>query len=562
MFLTTNHPMRQVLRRVLVSFLTVVVMTHRLNDARGDDALAVATARAITAEALRPNGDPEGYALPLACSWTCGDYPSPLSAGWAPANQMQLISEGHYLLPWFAHPGGRHQLGRRDAYYAGPIARARKLKLPITLVGNQWEAALSQKPYIDLSPQENPNVVTAAGKILAKVSPFGPVRPWYDVGRTWTDSPAMQQLQEWYPDPPLVVFISNNEHQKLCWADEEQDVRYISLYGPDSDAESRRTRIAEGWIERYRALHDGLRDGLVNKTWRDHVRFFGYGAFGPPHFARWGSWCDHALAIPGRIDPGPVMWDGGSPNYYTNDWDASTDYTVWSPQIESMNFVFMREEAVALNPRFWFEFSVWDGYHADPERAKKYPAKRSVYRKAGQVYDPERYKGFVQFGMWLLRPRAVRDFRAFEEPWLDKVRPDGGVEVEGCGRYFMAIVEAVDRVHDDPVLREWWRNGQLVANRAHPHPYQTAVPAEYADKDRWFLLDTSLDPPRPWNLETPLEVFALAYVRGQKPNRQWLIYAHAPQGDKKGVRVTIPDFEKPVMIDVPVGGEFHMISER
>jgi hypothetical protein len=550
------------LTRLFGSCLTVAVFTLRAADARDDEALAVATARAITAEALRPNGDPGGYALPLACSWVCGEYKSPLSAGWTPAHQMQLISEGHYLLPWFVHPPAKQQLARRDAYYAGAIARARALKLPITLVGSQWEKYLTDKPYIDLPPRDNPNVVTADGKILQKVSPFGPTKMWYDVGHTWTDSPAMQQLQEWYPDPPLIIFLSNNEHPKLGWADAEQDVRCAKAPEEDPHAEFRRKQIADGWIERYRALQRGLHDGLMNPTWRKHAMFFGYGAFGPPHFARWGNWGDYALPITGRIDSSPLMWDGGSPNYYTHDWDASTDYKVWSPQIESMNFLFMLEEALELNPRFWFEFSVWDGYDPSPERQKQHPSKRFLYRKAGQVYDPERYKGFVQFGMWLLRPRAVRDFRGYTEPWPDQVGPDGRVIAEGGGPYFMAIVDAVDRVHDDPVLREWWRNGTLVANRAHPHPYQVGVPPEYAEKDRWFLLDTSLDPPRPWTNETEIPVFALALVRGTKPHREWLIYAHAPTGERKGVRITIPDFEKAVMIDVPVGGEFNVISER
>jgi len=528
-----------------------------------DESLAVATARAIRQEALRPNGDPEGYALPLACSWVGGEYPSPLSEHWRPAHQMRLIAEGHYLLPWFAHPDGRKQPGRRDPYYAEAFARARALKLPITLVGTQWESALSQKPYIDLSPRENPNVVTPEGKIIPKVSPYGPVRLWYDVGRSWTDSPAMQQLQQWYPDPPLVIFLSNNEHGHLSWDHREEDVRNSESLDDKRDVAFQQEQFIDRWIERYRALQDGFRDGLAKESWRRKSKYVGYGAFGLPHFARWGGWNyeSFAPAIPGRIDSNPLMWDGGSPNYYTHDWDGSTDHTVWSPQIETMNFPFMLDEAIKLNPRFWFEVSIWDGYDADPERQKKYPSKRLLYRKAGQTYDPERYKGFVQFAMWLLRPRAVRDFRGHGEPWPDKIGPDGQVIHEGAGPYFMAIVEAVDRVHDDPVLCEWWRKGQLVANRAHPHPYQAGVPPEYEDRDRWFLLDTSLDPPRPWKLDTPLEVFALAYVRGTKPNREWLIYAHAPKGAKKGVRVTIPDFEKQVMIDVSVGGDFNVIKE-
>ena len=95
------------------------------------------------------------------------------------------------------------------------------------------------------------------------------------------------------------------------------------------------------------------------------------------------------------------MWDGGSPSYYTHDWNGSTDYTTWSPQIEFMNLVFMQKEAYKLNPRFWFEFSVWDGCQKNPP----YLSKDEYYRRQGQSYNPQRYGGFVQFGMWLLRPR-------------------------------------------------------------------------------------------------------------------------------------------------------------
>jgi len=552
-------------RRWAATWLILLLVAGVSPPATGQESRAEATARAIREEALRPNGDPEGYALPLACSWVCGDVASPLSANWAPANQMRLIAEGHHLLPWFAHPQGAEPIPKSDfkfAYYAGPLAQARAWRLPITLIGMQWEMSLSQKPSIDLPPEANPNVVTPDGKVLPRVSPFGPIRPWYDVGRTWTDSPAMRQLQQWYPDPPLVIFLSNNEHAKLTWTDKEEDARYIERHGRDRDAAFKREQVANGWIQRYRALQGGLRDGLVNDVWRKNAQFMGYGAFGPPHFARWDAWVEYATAVPNRVDFSPLAWDGGSPNYYTHDWDASTDHTVWSPQVESMNFLFMLDEAFALNPRFWFELSVWDGYHVDPEREKQYPSKRTVYRRSGQVYDPERYKGFVQFGMWLLRPRAVRDFRGYLEPWSDKPGDDGSIVHEGGGPYFMAIVDAVDRVHDDAVLREWWRKGKLVANRAQPHPYQSLVPPEYKEKDRWFMLDTSLDPPRPWKGDTRLEVFALALVRGTAPNREWLIYAHAPTGEKKGVRITLPDYAKPVTIDVPVGGDFHVIQER
>jgi hypothetical protein len=140
------------------------------------------------------------------------------------------------------------------------------------------------------------------------------------------------------------------------------------------------------------------------------------------------------------------------------------------------------------------------------------------------------------------------------------VGSDGKVTYEGGGPYFMAIAQAVDRVYASSVLRQWWQKGELVPNRAHPHPYQAGIPAEYQQADRWFLLDTTLDPPRPWSLATPLPVFSLALVQGTAPARQWLVYAHPPLGDRKAVGVTIPEY-KSLVIDVPVAGAFIRIDE-
>src|SRR5512136_2655388 len=113
------------------------------------------------------------------------------------------------------------------------------------------------------------------------------------------------------------------------------------------------------------------------------------------------------------------------------------------------------------------------------------------------VYSPARYAGMVQSGMWLLRPRVVREFH---------------------------------------------------------------IPEEFRARDRWFLLDTNLDAPRPWTFVPPklgkltpggfvepqhpweqttkIPVYSLALVKGQSPQRRWLLYGHSPWGPRKSVEVT------------------------
>ncbi|MDI9444103.1 MAG: hypothetical protein QM844_08050, partial [Planctomycetota bacterium] len=278
--------------------------------------------------------------------------------------------------------------------------------------------------------------------------------------------------------------------------------------------------------------------------------------------------------------------------YYTNNWDANRDHWVFSTQVESMNWVFMLDEAWRVNPNFWFEISTWDGNEIDawmkgtgaetprdpvqisrsglsPEERGSVDAKLAKKSKAmqylvdGQTYPPERAAGWVQFGLWLLRPRAVREFRGHATP-LAPVEP-----------YWMETVKAVDRVWNNEPLAEFWRRGALVANTAHPHPYQVGIPPEYATIPRWYCLDTNLDPPRPWDLTTNLPVFALALVlggggagdagdaggMGAAAGRRWLVYAHAPLADRCGVEVAIPGFRK-ITVDVPRRGAFYLVDDH
>ena len=543
--------------------VTVVLGIEEVTAPRID---AATVADEIRTEAVRASNDPDGRPLPLVSSWTCGHYKADFMAGWRPDNQMRLIREGHHLLPWFNHPTGVVPEDPDDfqiRYYKDAIAKARELRLPLTFIASQWESGLSRPPYIDLPPMENPNVVTIEGEIQKRVSPFGPVESWSQIGAAFTDNPWMKQIQEWYPDPPLVIFLSNNEHSKLHWSEVEISQRYLDTFGPDRPPAFKREVVAERWIERYRALQQGMRDALKKNAWREHAVFVGYSVGDLAHFGRWGGWMHHSLYRPGRLNPLTDAWDGGSSSYYTHDWNSSTDYKVWSPQVEFMNNTLVKREAQLANPRFWYEISIWDGYHNNTEREKNYPSVRGVYRRAGQVYNPERYGGFVQFGMWLMRPRAVRDYRGWTEPWNERIDENGTMLTEGGRPYFMAIVEAVDRVHNNFTLREWWRHGERVVNPARLHPYQSHIPQEYRDEDRWFLLecDANSGPEALLKLETEISVFSLALVQGTVPERRWLLYAYSPLGDRHGVLVTIPGYQA-VVITSTVGGSFYTVDEK
>ena len=498
---------------------------------------------AIRAEAIRPNDSADGRPLPLVGHWNTGTEED----GFSPDYQMRMIEQGHYLLPWFQMPAV--DLLSNDprwiSYYEAAIKRAALLKLPISFVGTQWESLLSEdNAYFNLPPESNPNVIGLDGSPRREVSPFGGDTAWHEVGTRWTSSPMMKRLQEWYPDPPLVLFISNNEQPKLGWMRVEEEKRYLASYGRGRSDDFKRKLVGDAWIGRYRLLQQGMREGLSHPKWRTNARFVGYDAFGPPHFGRFPGWLGFSLYRTGRIDPNPLAWDGGSPSFYLYNWMGNYDFTVFSPQIDAMNWIFMMKEAYRLNPRFWFEISVWDGH--DPGA---FNDKRLAFAQAGQLFTPSRYGGMVQFGMWLTRPRVVREFRGYLQT------------LTANERYFLPIVEAVDKVYADPTLQVFWRKGALVANNKSPHPYVFDIPTEYQNTERWFMLDTSLDPPQPWGMSTQLQVYALALVKGAAPERQWLLYAHAPTGARRSVFITIPDY-KQVLVDVSVGGSFYVVDER
>ena len=481
--------------------------------------------------------------LPLAGHWNLGEG----KGGYDPAYQLELIRRGHHLLPWFLMPNAyaQPQDPRWIGYYQEALRQMAAWQLPISLVSTQWDSILSwEDKYWNLPLEENPNVVTVSGERRRAVSPFGPVDPWRSAGEWWGSGAMMKQLQTWYPDPPLVLFVSNHEHARLDWTKVGEDRRYLANDGSLRQPDSIRRWVGDQWIERYRALQQGITEGLISPSWRERARYVGYDAFGPAHFARWPGWVEYSLSSTRRFSPWPFAWDGASPSYYLFNWSGITDFTVYSPQIESMNWVFMLEETYRQNPSFWFELSTWDGY--EPGMAND---KRKFYQQAGQSFTPDRYRGMIQFGMWLLRPRVVREFRGYLQT------------VAETGDYFAAVLSAVDRVHHHPELRKFWETSDLVVNRAGTHPYQVDVPLEYLLRQRWFLLSTTVHPPEPWQLDTVLPVYTLARTRGWQGNREWLLYAHAPMGPRKGVGIELPGFGT-VRVDVPVEGTFILVHEQ
>ncbi|MHB8813052.1 MAG: hypothetical protein ACYDAE_07265 [Steroidobacteraceae bacterium] len=522
----------------LIALLTDGVGIAYPAGARAGTVEATPEDRAITAILRDSNPQVPGaeHPLPLAASWSMGLTP----LGFSPAWQVEQIRHGQYLLPWFwlgvppltaATDPGYATVG--DAlYYGSAIGYLARHRLPLAFDMPPWELLLAR-----VSPAF---AQTDAGGNPLRISPFGPIAPWYEAGRAWVRNPSLLQLQRLYPDPPLVLFISDNESHQIT--PDALHAPYSVNASPQIIA--RRRAIGDAWIARYKAMMRGLRDGLEAPGWRAHALSIGYDAFVTPAMGRWGGWGAYSLYVPGRTEPWPYAWDGASVSYYVHNWAPDSDYTVWSPEIEAMNYVPVLAEVRRTEPDFWFEISTWDGQ--EPGQPSD---KRLFYANRGQTYSADRYGGMVQFGMWLLRPRVVRDFRGSLDD--ERVR---------FGPYFDRIMDAVGRVHRDPVLREFWQHGHLVPNPVGGHPYEAALTPELASRPRWFLLDSPANPPRPWELTTPLAVYALALVRGHAPHREWLVYAFSPLAHAEIVSVRIPGGPE-VVVKAAQGGAFTRIAE-
>jgi hypothetical protein len=196
------------------------------------------------------------------------------------------------------------------------------------------------------------------------------------------------------------------------------------------------------------------------------------------------------------------------------------------------------------------------------------------------------YKGWTQYCTWISRPRQIRE-------WIDNGAVVPGTKLE---EWFNRLVEIVSHVHQHEVLRRFWRHGVAVENTTmigtHTHPYQTPTQTDGSWESLWeaypknYHLHTNLDP----TFDPPVEVlraednpawpvYTLAYVIGETPNREWLVYAHSTgilgavyaaqvvtqQGSGAtplaDVEVDIPGYETITLPEVPIEGAFYHVVE-
>ncbi|MFM8830420.1 MAG: hypothetical protein ACKOHM_05375 [Spartobacteria bacterium] len=565
--------------------------------------------------------DPSGRPLPLTGNWMC-DLPKPSkepgesTLGWDLAYFIELIKQGHHVIPIFTDTSSvatrayavqdgagkaTEDKGDIDDLEAGDAANGKKKakkgkqnprknadellekyrpllefcrdhKLPIAFRGWNYghypfnlQRIRSQMTGQPLTAENDPRLLVNGkddGTNHPKMDPCGPVELWQEFGTFWFDNPLMRAVQEIYPDPPLVIFLDNNEGGKSALADPKSD-RFLAKYGPGPhDQDFLRKVASEGYAERYQAMFDAARAACITPAWKNNIRFIAYNNLMPPH-------------------------DGGMPEYYDNDWQPNkTDFAPDGLQSDAMNMWVTQAKVLKANPSFFWSSIFWDGgdYMAQIWRArgqgKTTPAKPFQYASEGQRWDFNRYEGVSQFGLWVMRPKLYLEFRG---------NPSRNAYLDAAWQRTLTIV---DRPWSNPVLRDFWRFGTLVPNRFETPGRQPGknwteeqIKRWRAD-DRWFLLTCDANPPRgawvpeadlrantlaesvapyeegtdPWENAT-LRVFSVALVKGKEPNRSWLIYAHAPLGAVANTKVQLPGFGDAKLDCVPVSGSFFVVNE-
>jgi len=497
------------------------------------------------------------YPLPVAASWANGSErldSQRYSTQW----QIDRLLEGYRFLPTVPmlppHLKNWGDDGLKET--ARDMAR---LGVPLAWRSNQPFLDVLGSPYKYMGEDSNPRAFlrdeTGDPVFSTLLSPWASSEAWVEVGFNYATSVTSRQLYDLYPDPPLVIFLDNNEAWKTVQAYKvyEQEARFAEKYHPDANLNAIKAAVSYGMACKFRQYLDGLKSGMP-ESWREVVITVPYkGSMdGETQFdyRTRGEDANAQRDIRGPYNPWDGTfywsyraWDGSSPPYYLHDWQRVYDFNVRSPRFFVMTMAAVgHREAFEWNPDHFVELSVWDG------GAKKRNKIEELF--PGQEWSSQRYLGYVRWGMWIARPQVVREFRASQN-WVEVYLEDT-----------MALIRAVEEVWDNPVLEKFWRNSVLVPNPDRQHPLWRG-PTGFEDVPRMFLLEVSTHPEVwryedaniPEGEETVIPVWALARKLGD----EYLVFADAPLGDREGVTVTIPGHGD-VVLDVPLGGAFWLVA--
>ncbi|MBN2896752.1 MAG: right-handed parallel beta-helix repeat-containing protein [Campylobacterales bacterium] len=425
--------------------------------------------------------------LPLFGHWDTGARSD--VEGMSPDFMLSLVEQGHHaLVAWELDPYWARYIPME--YYERSIKRAAELKLPLVLVAGSFALPLIE----DAAYAKQKGIL-----INGALSPKGATKTWQAAGKKWMSSELMKQLQEWYPNPPLVVFLSRSEEPRASAA----------------SAGLSNKQYGDAWFERYRALHTGMKSGL-SSAWSQNAIFVGRNTFANQDIGKTDDWmAQDETTTEGTLSAWPLIFDGASVDFVLGSGEDDTSLN--SPHASANSLPFLLEDTKFLNNDFWWEATI------------------GAPSIAG---DAERYRGFAQFDLWLNRPSIVREVAAENE--------DNASVME----HFVQLIDSVEMVHKSDILKDFWENGTLVKNPNVTNPHDKNIPEMYRGELGWYMLDTDAQ-----------GVWAFALVKGEEPNREWLVFVQsAMETLPEELHVSIPDYQD-VAVSVVKSGEFFVVEE-
>lgn len=457
--------------------------------------------------------------LPLAGSWNANTFDQDWQIN-------SLISSGHVIMPWFIFYEGNESWDSIKGRNEKPLEFVSRNKLPISFKQNQFEMRMIDRGWCSRPEGQNPCYQKLDGTFVTnQLGVLEPTELWYQIGYEMGSQPWLKKFQEIYPDPPLVILLDN--HEPSLNDDLLNSKQYIDKYGNDSrykDQDFMDQIKKNAWKEKYEARFRGFRDALISENWKRNLKDVPYKGY-----------FRHASEVIQKSEQG---WGGISASSYTLRYMGDRDYLVMGPQVEAGNLRLGCEETKRnLNPNFHCEiltsygdFSAVQGLEIEK-----------------QTFTPERYRGTTQFVLWESKPDTFREWRSWSTP-------RNGI----YGLFFNILLNSVDRIYYIPVLNRFYKEGKLVPNKKS----SCLTEQQYSDKDNFFILDSDANQGLSWgNCGSVVNVYSLALVIGESPNRQWLLYTHAPLGTRENVSIIIPDYKEIRVPKSEEGGSFYLIDE-
>jgi hypothetical protein len=379
---------------------------------------------------------------------------------------------------------------------------------------------------------------------------------WAQVGTAWASSPWMVRLQQIVTEPTGIILRENNEgprmsfakfyvkknvlvrnsNGKLVQASKNDDPsRYADPVGPEWFY-----RIESAGVRAYRWLYDAECDAIDIrlKTWVGLRRstfppdcLLDFEASENSHYAALYNAFDAALSPEwtGKLRTCAYGgWSEGrqadtaSVTFYLG-FFVPTDLT--DPKYQSIKFGPAEAEYAS---QAWREWSISIYPDAVFEGAK-------LGRHA--VVDPESYAGFMSHALWRMQSPGQEVRMTYWRGYLTK--PDRPIlasidrDVEGIsdvrrqavidlgrpdllertvGDYEVAVMQAMDRIHDHPVINRFWREGSTVL---------LSSPLNTATATKVYATETSI----PGETATLLCVYTPCDLSGEIPVGGWTVRA-------------------------------------